>query len=68
MFDSRQMKMLYKTSVKELIAILSELPQNASVTICGDDYCFVHVETDGTVINIDNEYLEEAYAEQTDKA
>lgn len=47
--------------VEQLIEALKKYPQKAKVCICGDSYCYMHLEQDGTVVNIDNESLDECY-------
>ena len=56
-------KRFYKNSmtVKELIQQLCKLPLRATVYICGDDNCYLHIERDGSVVNIDNEALVDCY-------
>ena len=50
-------------SVAELIEQLKKLPQTAKVCICGDDCCHIHVEQDGSVVNLDTEDLDDCYGE-----
>lgn len=50
-------------SVAELIEQLKKLPQAAKVCICGDDCCHIHVERDGSVVNLDTEDLDDCYGE-----
>ena len=52
----------FKT-VKELRELLTDLPDNTEVLICGDSYCWFHVKEDESVVCLDNEDLEECYLE-----
>ncbi len=61
MYDKDRFSQHINLTVAQLISILQQLPQNAKVNICGDDYCYIHVETDNTVVNLDNEPLDENY-------
>lgn len=44
-----------------VLGIIEGLPQDAQIVICGDDYCYIHVESDGFVVNLDNNSLEDCY-------
>lgn len=61
MYNPEKCLNLTGRTVRDLIAILQQLPQNATVLSCGDDYVWIHVESDGSVVNIDNEDLEACY-------
>lgn len=63
MYDSKQFQSYSKITVGQLIDILKALPQNARLAICGDEYCYIHIETDGTVVNLDNNSLDDCYYE-----
>ena len=53
-------------SVEELIEQLCKLPQDATVYICGDNNCYIHIdELDGTVW-IDNEALDDCYEDENE--
>lgn len=58
-------KRFYKENltVEELIEQLNKLPQQAKICICGDDCCYIHVEKDGSVVNLDAEALDDCYEE-----
>ena len=58
-------KRFYKDNltVEELIEQLKTMPQQAKICICGDDCCYLHVERDGSVVNLDTEDLAECYEE-----
>lgn len=61
MYDKNQQTTFHKPTVAQIISRLSELPPDAQITICGDDNCYIHVETDNSVVNMDNEPLDECY-------
>lgn len=61
MYDKEQLVQSLSPTVKELIAALQKVNPDAKVTVCGDDYCFIHVEEDNSVVNLDNEPLDECY-------
>ena len=61
MYDKTKMIFKDNLTVNELCNILSTLPARAELCICGDSNCYIHVEQDGSVVNIDNESLDECY-------
>lgn len=61
MYDSKQFQSYSELTVGQLVDILQGLPQNAEIVICGDNYCYIHVESDGSVVNLDNNSLEDCY-------
>lgn len=61
MYDSKQFQSYSELTVGQLVDILQGLPQDAEIVICGDNYCYIHVESDGSVVNLDNNSLEDCY-------
>lgn len=61
MYEENKMVFKENMTVGELIAILSAAHADTQICICGDSNCYVHFEQDGSVINIDNEALEDCY-------
>jgi len=61
MYDKNQKQSYSEITVGQLVEILKALPEDAQIFISGDDYCFIHVESDGSVVNLDNEPLEDCY-------
>ena len=61
MYDKTKMIFKDKITVNELCNILSTLPARAELCICGDSNCYIHIEQDGSVVNLDNESLDECY-------
>ena len=61
MYDKTRMVFKEKITVNELCNILSTLPARAEICICGDSNCYIHIEQDSSVVNIDNESLDECY-------
>ena len=71
MFNIHKRRFMYKPTVKELIEYLQKLPQDATVSICGDNNVCLHVdemvENNGsfsTAICLDAEDLDECYENQ----
>ena len=48
-------------TVGDLKKLLEELPNETKVVICGDDYCWFHIEEDGSVVCLDCEELDDCY-------
>lgn len=48
-------------TVKELVEQLCKLPLRATIRICGDDNCYLHIEQDGSAVCIDNDALDDYY-------
>lgn len=63
MYDLSKLVHGNHVSVAEVIEQLQKLPQNAVFTCCGEEYLFIHVEEDGSVVTIDTESLADAYPE-----
>ena len=63
MYNKKKMQFHHNPTVGELIRALKKCPQNATVLVCGDTYCYIQVETKNTVVCIDNEDLEECYVD-----
>ena len=61
MYDLSKRYFKENISVEELIKKLKEYPPQAKICICGDSYCYIHSEQDCSVVNIDNEPLDECY-------
>lgn len=49
------------STVGELRELLKNIPDNTKIVVTGDDYCWFHIEEDGSVICLDVEELDEAY-------
>lgn len=64
MLDVSKRKFLESPTVGDIINILSEYPEDALFNCCGDDYVWIHAETDKSVINIDTDDLSEEYPEE----
>lgn len=63
MFDINQRKDLSDSTVAELIAALQKFQPSATVFCCGDNHMFLHVEKDGSAVNLDVEDLDACYAD-----
>ena len=61
MYDFSKIKEGTDVTVFEVINELSKLPQNAKLVICGDNHFLIHTEEDGSVVNLDTNYMEDEY-------
>ena len=61
MYDLERLTLVYGIKVKDLIEELSKYPQEAEVLIGGNNYCYIHVETNNSIIRLDNEPLYDCY-------
>lgn len=59
MYDITKRKQ-FKT-VGDLKALLKYIPDETQIVVTGDDYCWFHIEHDGSVICLDVEELDDAY-------
>ena len=48
-------------NVGELKELLKNIPDDTKVVVTGDDYCWFHIEEDGSVVCLDCEDLDECY-------
>lgn len=51
-------------TVAELRAILEDLPDNCEVNFMGDNYGYIHIESDLSIISFDDASLEDEYEEE----
>lgn len=51
-------------TVGDLKKLLAEVSDDTKIVICGDDYCWFHIEEDESVVCFDYEDLEECYEEE----
>lgn len=63
MFDLNQRKDLSGSTVAGLIDALQKLRPSAAVCCCGGNHMFLHVEKDGSGVNLDVEDLDACYAD-----
>ena len=61
MYDINKRKELKNAKVKDILEILKELPENAEVCFNGDDYGYIHIEKDLSVISFDDSSLYDDY-------
>lgn len=59
MYDITKKKQ-FKT-VGDLKELLKNIPDETQIVVTGDDYCWFHIEKDGSVICLDVEELDDAY-------
>ena len=65
MYDIKKRKKF--RTVGELMGIMQGLPDETQILITGDDYCWFHIEKDGSVVCLDCEDLDECYDEQDEE-
>lgn len=61
MYDINKRKELKNAKVKDILEILKELPEDAEVCFNGDNYGYIHIEKDFSVISFDDNGLEDDY-------
>ena len=61
MYDINKRKELKNAKVKDILEILKELPENAEVCFNGDNYGYIHIEKDLSVISFDDNSLYDDY-------
>lgn len=63
MYDINKRTEMLSITVSELINELSKLPTDATVTCCGDDHIWLHIEDDDSSVCIDTCELDTIYHE-----
>ena len=61
MYDPNLKRAFKGAKVRELIAVLRAMPQDAQILCDGDEWFWLHVEKDRSVVNIDSTELEDEY-------
>ena len=61
MYDINKIKELKNAKVKDILEILKELPEDADVFFNGDNYGYIHIEKDSSVISFDDSDLYDEY-------
>lgn len=51
-------------TVGDLKELLKDIPNETQIVVTGDDYCWFHIERDGSVICLDVEDLDDTYEEE----
>ena len=49
------------STVGDLKELLKDIPDETQIVVTGDDYCWFHIEKDGSVMCLDVEELDDAY-------
>ena len=62
MYDIKKRKQF--DTVGDLKKLLDTIPDETKVVICGDDYCWFHIEEDESVVCLDMEDLDDCYDEE----
>ena len=63
MYDYKKLRTDYRITVEDLIKELKKENPKAEIVICGDDRIYIHVEKDGSIVNLDAESLSDEYDE-----
>lgn len=63
MYDINKRREMKDTTVGEVLEILNELPKDAKVFFNGDNYGYIHIEEDNSVISFDDSSLDDLYDE-----
>jgi hypothetical protein len=64
MYDITKKKQFH--TVGDLKELLKDISDETKIVVTGDDYCWFHVEEDGSVICLDVEELDDAYEKYDD--
>lgn len=59
MYDITKRKQF--STVGDLKKLLENIPDETQIVVTGDDYCWFHIEEDGSVVCLDVEELDDAY-------
>lgn len=62
MYDINKRKQF--NTVGDLKALLANIADDTKIVICGDTYCWFHIEMDESIICLDCEDLDECYEEE----
>ena len=47
----------YNTTVKDLVKVLSGLPPDAKISVCGGPICSVKISDNYSIVNLENKIL-----------
>ena len=61
MYDINKRKELKNAKVKDILEILKELPEDTEVYFNGDNYGYIHIEKDSSVVSFDDSDLYDDY-------
>ena len=61
MYDIDKRREMKDATVEEVMNILKELPKDAKVFFNGDNYGYIHIEKDNSVISFDDSSLDDDY-------
>lgn len=64
MYDLSKRQEMRNVEVWEVIELLQKLPNNSKVLFNGDNYGYIHIEADESVISFDDASLDEDYETQ----
>lgn len=63
MYDIDKRREMKDATVGEVMDILKELPKDAKVFFNGDNYGYIHIEEDNSVVSFDDSSLDDLYDE-----
>lgn len=66
MYDPKMKHAFEDARVRDLIGVLSTLPPDAQIVCDGDEWFWLHVESDRSAVNIDSSALDDLYEEDGD--
>lgn len=66
MYDIDKRREMKDATVEEVMNILKELPKDAKVFFNGDNYGYIHIEKDNSVISFDDSSLDDLYDDMSD--
>ena len=61
MYEPKLKRTFKGAKVRELIAVLQTMPPDAQILCDGDEWFWLHVEKERSVVNIDSTELEDEY-------
>lgn len=64
MFDPKKKRQLKDVTVKDVIKELEKENPDARFSVIGDEWFYIHVEGDGSVVTLDTEDLCDEYPEE----
>lgn len=60
-YDETKLVKANNVKVKDVVEYLNKLNPEASISCCGSDLFYFHSSTDGNIVTVDHELLEDAY-------
>lgn len=57
MYELSKRKCLSNMTVADMKKALDELPEDATLTVCGVTQCYIHVDTEQNIVTVDTDDL-----------